>query len=777
MANETRNSSYYEETTYPDSRWTIRTQEGGGWMSVLLAVLKRPWFIVITFLIIFVPALFFIFSRPPIYRSTAIMSLKIIESGKIPSLVSPEMALESSGENENYYLSILESKSYRKDIVNRLKERFPHLSLDSLKSLVSGKAISFERKVRAPGFIYLSATSTDSLMARIICETALSSFQALSTSLRRSEAASLLEFIEHQLDKLNDQLGALEDEIQRFLQQKRLTVDEVNVGVDSELRTLERSLGEAQATRDLARMQVDAYTQQLNQRLREVLTATQTNTDQVFLNNLKSQLDDINAALTRALRDSDTLNFHLLQTEKRKILSQMVSRYGELSSSVKDVPSAQVSIKTIEESLEKWMLDYESAQVKVMFYQTAIANFLREHPNLSSDLLEYLNLARSREVLRKTIDILVEQRETIRLKMASESGGVKIIDPPTNPATPVEQRRGLKLAGVLAVALILGIALAYIVDLFDTTVQNEREVQTRFGLPVLGSIPVLSAHRFLPGRRAHKKAKVNIEDNSLDATHLDLYSESSPIAEAYRSVRTALLFTARDKNTNIFIITSPVAGDGKSINTYNLGVSLAQGGKKTLIIDTDLRRSYQHKIFGVERSPGITDVIGGEAKWEETIIPHHTLKNLWLIPAGSRVSNPAELVSSSQMKNLLDQLKGEFDIILMDTPPVTPCMDSRYLGMFTGGLIMMVRAESTKLSALDQSINLCRRVNVDIWGVIVNHASFRYGYGYYYVYQRYSPYGYYYSGYQYQYYYTTDEETGERIKKKRKIRRHQEEKT
>lgn len=776
MVDDYREGGYYEETTYPESRVAVRGREG--WLGILLAVLKRPWFIALSILIIFVPALFFIFSRPPLYRSRAIVSVKLGESSKITPLSSTEMAIESVGASEHYYLSILESRSFRNDVAHRLQERFPHLSLDSLQRMVKGRAITFERKLRAPGFIYLSAHSPDPIVASIICETALASFRSMSASLRRSDAATLLEFIEKQLEALNDKLGALEDDIQQFLREKRLTIDEVNVGVDSELRSLERSLAEAQAARDLARMQVDAYTQQLNQRLHDILAATQNTSDQTVINTLKRQLDDINTALNRSIKDSDTLNFHLLQTEKRKILNLMVSRYGEISSSTREATPPQVSVKTIEESLEKWMLDYESAQVRAMFYQTAINNFLKEHPNLSADLLEYLNLSRSREVLRKTIDILVEQRERIRLKMASESGGVNIIDPPTNPATPVDQRRGLKLAGVLVVALILGIALAYIVDLFDTTVQNEREVQTRFGLPVLGSIPVLSAHRFLPGRRrAHKKAKANIEDNSLDATHLDLYSESSPIAEAYRSVRTALLFTARDKNTNIFIITSPVAGDGKSINTYNLGVSLAQGGKKTLIIDTDLRRSSQHKIFGVERSPGITDVIGGDAKWEETIIPHHTLKNLWLIPAGSRVSNPAELVSSSQMKNFLDQLKGEFDIILMDTPPVTPCIDSRYLGMFTGGLIMMVRAESTKLSALDQSINLCRRVNVDIWGVIVNHASFRYGYGYYYVYQRYSPYGYYYSGYQYQYYYTTDEETGERIKKKRKIRRHQEEKT
>ncbi|MFN3821917.1 MAG: hypothetical protein ACK4OO_06245, partial [bacterium] len=224
--NDYRNTAYYEDSSYPETRFQMKEQEG--WWGVLMAVLKRPWTVILSLLIIFIPALFFIFSRPPLYRSSAILSMRLSDQNRL-SFLPTELPLESSGEAEQYYISILESHSYRQDITRRLGEEFPYLDRDSINQLVSGGALKYERRPRAPGFVNLYATARDPALAHSICEAAVSSFQTLSAELRRTEASSLQKFVDDQLASLNDQLGVLEDEIQKFLREKRLTIEDVNL--------------------------------------------------------------------------------------------------------------------------------------------------------------------------------------------------------------------------------------------------------------------------------------------------------------------------------------------------------------------------------------------------------------------------------------------------------------------------------------------------------------------------------------------------------------------
>jgi len=350
-----------------------------------------------------------------------------------------------------------------------------------------------------------------------------------------------------------------------------------------------------------------------------------------------------------------------------------------------------------------------------------------------------------------------------------------VIDSPHLPIRPIQQYRGRKLTIAFIIALALGIGLAYMVDMFDNTIQGEDDITNRFNLPVYGSIPVLDIRGYrartnpsetgsVEEERAHSHAPLR-GDGAVDFTLLDNHSESSPAAEAYRSIKTAIMFTARDRQRNTFVISSAIAGEGKSLTTYNLGVSFAQGGSRVLIVDSDLRRSSQHKLFDIQRTPGLADYLFEEASLDEIV---HTKKilNLSVIPAGRRVNNPADLLSSKRMHQFIGDISPNYDIVLLDSPPTTPCMDSRTLANITGGMIFIVRTEMTKLNVLDLSFNLSRRVAADILGVIVNHASFKYGYGYYYLYQRYNPYGY--SGYQYYYHYYHDADSDKEVKRRRR---------
>ncbi len=761
----------YEDVISPEARVTARSI----FLPIILAILKRPWLSIGSIFLVMIPIIFFLYSQVPRYSSVAIVS---IATDNIPGLISSvgtDALRRWSGEELYFYL--LDSYAYRADIQRRVREAYPHLPADSIEKVVR-QDVTYKRKARTNSFLDLKAESNSPEFAKFLAEAAVASFEDLSVKLRRSDAQLVAEFIETQLSKLNDKLSQREAEIQAFLTDRRLTLDEEDIigGISNDLLNLERQLTEAKTRRDLAKLQIDTYSQQIEQRLSNSLNGTRdTRVDQIRM--LRSRLDDLNNRLSELIEGSlattlDSLKFNNLQVERKQVLSDLINQMYTPENGMEDISAtSRISLKKLESQLEGWLIDFEHSEVQVAYYESAINRYIKEHPNLSQDILEYFNISRAKNVLQKAIDILIEKHETIRIEMAAESGGVKVIDEPRIPNKPIPQNRGQKLAAAFLIALVLGFGLAYMVDLFDNTVQGEIDIASKFNLPVYGSIPVLNLRGLRT--RQHKQMLLPAEGNGqVNSTLLSFHSESSPVSEAYRSIRTSVLFTARERQQKAFVISSAVAGEGKSLTTYNLGVSFAQGGTKTLIVDADLRRASLHKMVGIDRTPGITDYLFGNINVDDIIVPDGNVENLYLIPAGAKANNPADLLSSHKMRQFMDEISPLFEIILFDTPPVTPCMDSRNLANLVGGMIYIVRAELTKLNVLEHSLSLLNRVNVEVHGVIVNYASFRYGYGYYYLYHRYHSYGYYSGGYHYYYYsyYQDSEEKDEdeQVKKRKR---------
>ncbi len=761
----------FEESAYAEGRQMARNASEASPISLgVLAILKRPWITVLSLFGVVVPTLFYLYTREPLYRSSAVVS--IAQSPVLQEIGYAEARLPGAGDESEYlYTSILESNAYYEFLSAALIAARPEFasSPDSAQRMVRS-AVSYSSKPRAPGFLIISAQWTTPEIAQLLATKALEGFQQISKDLRRQETSAIAGFIEQQLDEVNRNMADIEVQIQTFLRDRGLTLDETSSGIDSDLKTLEKSLATAQAQRDLAKLQIDTYTTEIKERLSQYMARSAKSGEAEHLKSLRSQYAALDTINYDSLGRTDSLTFFKYEGDKKHLLAEMIrATSGAGSSSDDEAGSPRVSLKILEEELDGRFLEYQRQQIGYQYFKSQVDEFLRSHPDLPRDILEFYNLNRTRTVLLKTNDILVETREKTRIKMASESGGIKVIDQPNRPRGPVAGNRGMKLLGAIFGSLVFGAMISFVIDFFDNTVQGEGDIQARFNLPVYGSIPVLDEKSRSSARKRSGRSRKNevapANNGFVNPKLLNNYSETSPVAEAYRSIKTALLFTVREKNQNAFVITSPVASDGKSLTTYNLAASFAQGGKKVLIIDADLRRSSQHKLVGVAREPGLTDCLYGKCTSEAAVVPTGS-PNLSLLPAGMRASNPAELVSSHSMRQFLEEITTKYDLILIDSPPITPCMDSRHLATMTAGIIMVVRAESTKLNVLDHCISVCRRVNAEILGVIVNHAAFRYGYSYYYLYQRYNPYGYYYSGYQY--YYTQDPDSGERQRKKKR---------
>lgn len=189
-------------------------------------------------------------------------------------------------------------------------------------------------------------------------------------------------------------------------------------------------------------------------------------------------------------------------------------------------------------------------------------------------------------------------------------------------------------------------------------------------------------------------------------------------AESYRTLRTNIQYSSFDKEYRVIVVTSSEPGEGKSTTSGNLALCMAQGDKKVILIDCDLRKPSLHKKFKISNLVGLSDVMVG--KEDLTTAAHRYNKNLVLLTSGKIPPNPSEMLSSKAMSNLLETLKETFDYIILDTPPVQAVTDSQILSTKADGTILVVRAERTKRESVQNAVNLLKKVNANMIGTVLN---------------------------------------------------------
>lgn len=209
----------------------------------------------------------------------------------------------------------------------------------------------------------------------------------------------------------------------------------------------------------------------------------------------------------------------------------------------------------------------------------------------------------------------------------------------------------------------------------------------------------------------------------------------SPISESYRTLRTNIQFSNIDKAIKTLIVTSSTPGEGKSTTISNLANTMAQSDKKVLLIDCDFRKPVIHKKFNISNLYGLTNVLLGDKELEEVIQPIEDIDNLSVITTGAIPPNPAELLASSSMVEILEKLKKEFDMILIDAPPVGLVTDAAVLSTKVDGVLLVVAAKQAEIEVVKSAQDLLKRVNANIIGVVLNKIDINersyYKYGYY----------------------------------------------
>lgn len=316
----------------------------------------------------------------------------------------------------------------------------------------------------------------------------------------------------------------------------------------------------------------------------------------------------------------------------------------------------------------------------------------------------------------ETADRLIEVVEQIETTDPSAGSPVRltVVQEAEVPTAPTSPRKALSVALGLLLGLALGVGIALVRAGLDTRVRNERDLEQITDVPVLGGIV------FDP--KASERPLIVHEDSH------------SPRAENFRTLRTNLQFLDAGRADRAFVVTSPMAGEGKSTTTANLAIALAQAGARVLLVGADLRKPKMAAYMGIEGSVGLTDVLIGRVsladatqRWGKT--------DLFLLPAGQIPPNPSEILGSALMADLIRELHKQYDVVLYDAPPLLPVTDAAVLARLVGGALLVVAAGKTHAQQVDSALATLENVGAPLSGLVLTMLPTRgpdaYGYGRY----------------------------------------------
>ena len=376
-------------------------------------------------------------------------------------------------------------------------------------------------------------------------------------------------------------------------------------------------------------------------------------------------------------------------------------------------------------------------------YQTAEQALSLQIGNLDSQLSTFTNqirklptaeqdLARLTRVAKVNADIytfLLQNYETARIARASTISNLDVIDPAIAPDKPVKPKKAINLLLGVVVGAMFGVAIAFLREYLDDTIKDVDSAKRLLGLPILATIPFI-------GRDKKKAETSEGESQRVLITHLQ---PKSPPAEAFRALRTAIHFSAKDKK-QVLMVTSTFPGEGKTTTSANLAETIAQTGSRVLLIGCDLRRPTLHTIFNTPKTPGLTELLIGDATLAQITL-QTGINSLDFISAGTTPPNPAELLASRHMAELIKGLRTSYDTIILDAPPMLAVTDSSLLTAVSDLVVLVLEAGGVRVKAAQHTAELLRSAQAPIAGIAFNDKSGKGAEYYTYYRDRYGRYG------------------------------------
>ena len=414
-----------------------------------------------------------------------------------------------------------------------------------------------------------------------------------------------------------------------------------------------------------------------------------------------------------------------LQTQRAEMATKYGPKYPPMQQLDLQINKVEMQINN-EVALARRQVqqEYENA----LGLETALRKRLGKQEDaayrLNENVAQYSILRHQAELTRNLYDTLQMRLEEAGVSAGLSAANITVVDYAQLPIIPVEPQKRRDLVIGLFGGFLIGCVLAFVIESIDDRLQTSEEVESASMLPSLAAIPHMSYDptKQRDDRRDEAGSSIRHAPQQL----ITLWDPKSNSAEAYRSMRSALLLSSIDNPPRVIIVTSAFPAEGKTTTAVNLAIVLAQRNERVLLIDSDLRRGSLHRVFGLtDQSFGLSTLLTQPDLQKEIPAPFAELPTLHVLATGPRPPNPAEMLSSNRMEERIRQWTQQFDHIVMDSAPLLAVSDTQALAARADAVVLVARAGVTRKRALVRARDLLWRINSPITGVVVNDVDLR----------------------------------------------------
>ncbi len=693
-------------------------------------ITHRKWTVLVFFLVVVITTVVASFLATPIYRSSLTLQIEreLPKVVKFQDVVPVESAMDKDFYQTQYEL--LKSRTLAKRVID-------HLALATHSAFNSTESSNWQGWIRsilaaAPGVgeeSHTSAVRRDELVEEFLDNLSIEpvkqsrlvrvSFESKDAELaarvlnalaenfiqmnleRRVDASSYAKsFLEDRLTQVKAKLEDSEKKLVAFAREHEIIKVDTNRSVQlQKLNEASRALATAERERIEAEALYNETMATQGHGLSQVL-------DSIVIQKLKQTEAEMEASYQEKLNIFKPAYPSMLQ------LKQQIDEIAEQIE--EEVTNIRAAIRS----------QYQMAKLKERALANKVGTLKSEVLSIQDSSIPYNILQREVDTNRELYEGLLQRMKEVGVAGGVTTNNVSVVDGAEVPYKKHKPRIAVNALLALIIGVVGGIGLAFLFEHLDDTLKEPEVLERRLQLPVLGVVPEV------------KMLKSHLAD-PLRIAKLAFNEPRSGLAEAYRSVRTSLLFSTSRGAPNIMLFTSPGPGEGKTTSALNVAITFTQTGNKVLLIDTDLRNPSLHSLLQLNNMMGLTNYLAGDAQPVE-ISQHTNITNLFVIPSGPLPPNPAELLSSDKMADLLELAADKFDYVILDGPPILGLADALVLANIAQGTVVVAEAGVTRLGHLQGALKRMRSAHANIVGSVMakyKESSNAYGYHHYYYYQ------------------------------------------
>ncbi len=622
-------------------------------------------------------------------------------------------------------------------------------------------------QVEDTNLVNLSVTNPNPVLAAKVATTTAKVFIEKNIELETSGARKDNEDLTKSIEELKGNITAQELELITYMKESNLPL--ADKGQDLSAARLQEISTQWLSATDERRKIEAVYNAAVQANARgegknmPVLTESEIYRDTIRINSeIKAKLRDRIRDIEKQINDAET--------EKSQLLVRYTTAHPQVEAKQAQIDklkeTKQITEKEVSETVDRDQRKIEQDAISgalVGLKSQLEAAIKREAQNRDTYYNEVSSaniagqaqtklttLKREIESHRGLLDTYIQrQKEQELVISSSRPDNIKLAAEAHTPVEPIGPQRTRNIIIAFLMSLAAGIGLAFLMDYLDDSIRTSDDIGRHLGLPTLALIP----HQNTSDKRKLGLIPAKNGDSAAPSMALvALEDKRSAMAEAYRHLRTSLLFSSAGKPPQTMLVTSSQPSEGKTTTAINTAITLAQSGADVVLIDCDLRRPRLHSHFGLTNSTGLTNYLSGERNTENLVKTFPQLPKLKVITSGPIPPNPAELLSSNEMKNLLQVLKGKYQHVVIDSPPAISFTDAAILSTLVDGVVLVAMAGKSSIHLMRRFKQRLANIGARVYGVVLNGIkadSVEYGY-----------YGY---GYTYNYYEANDDDSTPRM--------------